>query len=105
MLAPSADLPFGAVPFWQSLRMDVTEQASSVSLTFSRAPASVLFEWLHRVEDAHEDLTRAWFEDQAEQRVLWNMSACLETALTEPLRPNYDALLDAARGKVRDPRE
>ena len=25
--------------------------------------------------------------------MLWNMSACLETALTEPLRPDYDALL------------
>ena len=54
---------------------DVTEQASSVSLTFSRAPASVLFEWLHRVEDAHEDLTHAWFEDQAERhRVMEHVS-------------------------------
>ena len=63
----------------------MTEQANSVSLIFSRSEALVLFEWLHRLEDAGDDLTRVGFQDQAEQRVLWDMSACLERALIEPV--------------------
>jgi hypothetical protein len=69
-----------------------------VTLSLSREEALVLFEWLSRFnkEENHE------FEDQAEQRVLWDIEAMLESDLVEPLDPKYDELLAKARAKVRD---
>lgn len=72
-----------------------------VTLELSPDEALIFFEWLHRFNEAQNKT----FEDQAEQRVLWNMEAMLESALVEPLDPNYDELLAAARAKVRDPEE
>lgn len=75
--------------------------ADTVTLTLSRDEAIVLFEWLHRfnAEAGHR------FEDQAEERVLWNLEASLESTLAEPFKPEYDELLAAARSRVRDPDE
>ena len=42
------------------------------------------------------------FEDQAEQRVLWDLEAMLEKALVAPLRADYADLLATARERVRD---
>jgi hypothetical protein len=72
-----------------------------VTLEISREEALVFFEWLARFNKA-EDVA---FADQAEQRVLWDIEAMLESALVEPFDPKYDELLEAARAKVRDPRE
>jgi hypothetical protein len=69
----------------------------NVALNLSREEALVLSEWLHRFNS--EDQT---FEDQAEQRVLWDIEAMLESELVEPLDPKYAELLAAARAKVRD---
>jgi hypothetical protein len=71
----------------------------NVILELSRDEALVLFEWLSRF---HEDESRT-FEDQAEQRVLWNLEAMLEKTLVEPFDPNDAELLAAARANVRDP--
>lgn len=75
--------------------------AKPVTLTLSRDEAIVLFEWLHRfnAEEGHR------FEDQAEERVLWNLEASLESTLVEPFKPEYDEILAAARSRVRDPIE
>lgn len=40
--------------------------------------------------------------DQAEQRVLWDILADLESALPEPLAHDYDQHLQRARESVRD---
>lgn len=69
-----------------------------VTLKLTRDEAIVFFEWLARfnaVEGVH-------FEDQAEQRVLWNLKASLESTLLEPFEPDYDKILTAARSRVRD---
>lgn len=73
--------------------------AEYVSLKLTRAEAVVFFEWLHRfnVKEVGQD-----FEDQAEQRVLWDLEATLESTLAEPLDPNYRQILNSARAKVRD---
>ena len=70
----------------------------SVNVTLSRDEALVLFDWLARfnAEEGHP------FADQAEQRALWNLAAVLESTLVEPLKPDYDALLSAARARLRD---
>ena len=77
------------------------EQASdgTVRLLLSANEAVVLFEWLHRVGDQEAALG---IEDQAEQRVLWDMSACLERLLVEPFDGNYHQLVADARAAVRD---
>jgi hypothetical protein len=77
------------------------ERASdrTVRLLLSASEALVLFEWLHRVEGQEAALG---IEDQAEQRVLWDMSACLERILVEPFDGNYHQLVSDARAAVRD---
>jgi hypothetical protein len=43
------------------------------------------------------------FDDQAEQRVLWDLEAVLESNLAAVVDPEYQSLLAAARDRVRDP--
>lgn len=69
-----------------------------VMLELSDDEALVLFDWLRRFNHSE---TKS-FEDQAEQRVLWDIESMLEAALVEPLDANYDILLAAARARVRD---
>lgn len=72
-----------------------------VIFELSREEAIVFFEWLARFNKSEDKR----FEDQAEQRVLWNLEATLESALVEPLDPNYAQVLAMARAKVRDSEE
>ena len=69
----------------------------NLMFTLTRDEAVVLFEWLARF-NAKQDYQ---FEDQAEQRVLWN----LESTLVEPFKPDYDEVLASARSRVRDSTE
>lgn len=50
-------------------------------------------------------MSQVRFEDQAEQRVLWDLEAALEKHLTEPLKSDYRERLEAARSRVRDSEE
>jgi hypothetical protein len=68
-----------------------------VTLALNGAEALVLFAWLARFNNGSRD-----FEDQAEQRVLWDLEAMLEKALVAPLRADYADLLATARERVRD---
>ena len=70
----------------------------SITISLSHDEALVLFEWLTQFNAAPENE----FEDQAEQRALWNLEAALESVLTEPFRPDYQELLAAARSRLRD---
>jgi len=69
-----------------------------LSLRLTHSEALVLFELLSRYSESD----RLQVEDQAEQRVLWNMCCSLESELSEPLLPDYKALLQAARDRIRD---
>jgi hypothetical protein len=70
-----------------------------VSIELTPAVALVLFEFLSRF--SNEDVLR--LEDQAEERVLWDLCASLESVLVEPFAENYKELLERARVGVRDP--
>lgn len=72
-----------------------------VQIELTGDAALVLFEWVSRF-NKREDVE---FEDQAEQRVLWDVEASLEAALAEPFSGDYDRLLADARERVRDPLE
>ena len=70
-----------------------------ISIDLSRDQALVLFEWLARTGAADQP---AAFEDQAEQRALWDLEASLESVLTEPLREDYRQLVEGVRARLRD---
>ena len=72
--------------------------SEKVSITLSRAEALVLFEFLSRFGEQQQLDIR----DQAEQRVLWDILADLESALPEPLAHDYDQQLKRARESIRD---
>jgi hypothetical protein len=69
-----------------------------VTITLSRDEALVLFEFLSRFTEQQQLDIR----DQAEQRVLWDIQADLESALPEPLAHDYDQLVQKARESIRD---
>jgi hypothetical protein len=71
----------------------------AVTLSLSGDEALVLYEWITRF-NKRDDVS---FVDQAEQRVLWDIEARLESALSQPFSGDYDALLARARDCVRDP--
>ena len=68
-----------------------------VTLSLTQDEALVLFEWL-----ANFNKRQHKFDDQAEQRVLWDLEAMLESELVEPFSPDYRDLVAAARERVRD---
>ena len=75
--------------------------ADEISLALSRDQALVLFEWLARAGVSQQPVP---FEDQAEQRVLWDLESLLEAALVEPLRIDYRTLVGRALERLRDGR-
>ena len=71
----------------------------SVSVTLEDDEALVLFDLVSRYVDSGELAIR----DQAEQRVLWNLLATLESSLVSPFQSDYVTLLERARASLRDP--
>ena len=69
-----------------------------VILELSNDEALILFEWIKRFNEQDNQE----FEDQAEERVLWNLEALLEKSLTTLFDRDYKELLNEARGRVRD---
>lgn len=69
-----------------------------IVLELEKPAALVLFEFLSRY--AEKDALSV--DDQAEQRVLWNLQTELERLLPEVLDSKYSELLATARSKVRD---
>lgn len=72
--------------------------SDDITITLSRNESLVFFEFLSRyTEEGRLDI-----QDQAEQRVLWNLQAALESALPEPFAHDYLQHLQRARQSVRD---
>ena len=69
-----------------------------ISISLNRSEALVLFDLLSRYSKSD----RLEIEDQAEQRVLWDICSSLESSLNEPLHPEYTSFLQSARDLVRD---
>lgn len=73
--------------------MKTSEQDVVIRLT--QDEALVFFEWLAKHDGSLP------IEDPAEQDVLWRIEASLERVLAAPLSPDYQAVLAAARRRVR----
>jgi hypothetical protein len=70
-----------------------------VRLELTGDEALVLYEFLARFED-NGALAIA---DRAEERALWNVHCLLQKQLLEIFHPDYEALVAAARDRLRDP--
>ena len=75
-----------------------------ITIELTKAEALVLSAWLYRF-NKDDDANSSLFEDQAEQRALWNLEAVLERILAEPFHPNYAVILEEAYATLRDPEE
>ena len=70
-----------------------------LNIELTKDEAIVLFEFLGRFNEKEDDNL---FEDQSEQRVLWNIECILEKELSEPFKKDYNDILKLARENVRD---
>jgi hypothetical protein len=71
---------------------------SKLSIELSRNEALVFFEFLTRFNQ------KDWpeiFEDQAEQRVLWDIESILQKELVEPFNSDYQEIIKQARETIR----
>ena len=59
----------------------------------------VMLVWLARFNTAEHNSV---FEDQAEQRVLYDLEAVLEGSVSETFENDYELILSKARNKIRD---
>lgn len=79
--------------------MKANNENKNIAITFSEEEALVLLEWLHNF---NEEERPNLFQDQAEQRVLWDMEAELEKVVSVTFDSNYQEVLSKARQKIRD---
>ena len=71
----------------------------SITIELTKDEAIVLFEFLGRFNEIENNSN---FEDQSEQRVLWDIECILEKKLSEPFRKDYSNIVKMARENVRD---
>ncbi len=79
--------------------MKANNENKNIAITFSEEEALVLLEWLRNF---NEEERPTLFQDQAEQRVLWDMEAELEKVVSATFDNNYQEILSKARQKIRD---
>jgi hypothetical protein len=79
--------------------MNSMKENKEVTIILSDDEALVLFDWLSRFnEEEHPSL----FQDHAEQRVLYDLEAVLETLIAESFDRDYTDILSKARENIRD---
>jgi hypothetical protein len=71
---------------------------STANAKLTNDEALVFFDFLSRFSEDKE----LKIKDQAEERILWDLTCALEAKLVEPLQDDYDKKLEDARTKVRD---
>ncbi|MCU0322323.1 MAG: hypothetical protein MUE72_07900 [Chitinophagaceae bacterium] len=71
----------------------------NVNIELTKDEAIVLFEFLGRFNEVENN---SLFEDQSEQRVMWDIECILEKKLAEPFRKDYSEIVKKARKNVRD---
>jgi hypothetical protein len=79
--------------------VEASDDHDSVYLRMSRDEALVLFDWVHRHEDADVDLSQV-VSHPAERETLWAISAALEKLLVEPFRNDYGDVVKRARDRI-----
>lgn len=79
--------------------METIKDNNKILLQLNDDEALVLLNWLFRFNESGND---TFFEDQAEQRILWDMETVLEKVVSVTFDSNYQEILSKARQKIRD---
>ena len=77
--------------------MEVKKEEDKTFVEFTEDETVVLLEWLFQFNQQNYN-----FSDQAEQRVLFDLEAILESVSTAVISENYKTALSIAREKIRD---
>jgi hypothetical protein len=79
--------------------MKAIKNINGVNIEFNNDEALVLFEWISKFNEINNNLL---FQDQSEQRILFDIEALLEKNIDQIFSDNYSDILTNAREKVRD---
>ncbi len=79
--------------------MEANNIDKSIVIKFSEDEALVLLEWLHNF---NEERHVALFQDQSEERILFDLESVLETVVSVSFDKNYQEILFKARQKIKD---
>jgi hypothetical protein len=79
--------------------METTKNNNNILLHLTNDEAIVLLEWLTTF---NKNVDLNLFQDQSEQRVLYDMEAVLEQNVTETFQDNYQEVLSKARASIKD---
>jgi hypothetical protein len=79
--------------------MKSEEKIDSIVIELSKEEAIVLLEWLSWFNGKENSTS---FQDQSEERVLWDLEVSLEKVVSKTFDANYAKILSKARDKVRD---
>jgi hypothetical protein len=79
--------------------MKANNENRNIALELSEEEAIVLLEWLHNF---NEEERPTLFQDQAEERILFDLEAELEKVVSNTFDSNYQEVLLKARQKLRD---
>ncbi len=79
--------------------MKANNENNHIVINLSEEEALVLLEWLRNL---NEEENPELFQDQAEQRILWDMEAVLEKVVSVTFDRSYQEILFKARQKIRD---
>lgn len=79
--------------------MEAIKANKGVPLNLSNDEALVLLEWLSKFNEEEHPLL---FQDQAEQRVLFDLEAELEKVVSGTFEEDYRDILSKARSRIRD---
>ncbi|NEN22298.1 hypothetical protein G3O08_02115 [Cryomorpha ignava] len=70
-----------------------------VIIALTQDEAVVLYDYLTRFNSQDNNVP---FDDQAEQRVLWDIESMLEKEMVASLKTNYQDIVKQARDNIRD---
>lgn len=77
--------------------MESKKENVGISINLSNEEALVLLDWVTRFNEDENT-----FQDQAEERVLFDLESVLEKEVSETFNDDYRTVLEKAREKVRD---
>ena len=77
----------------------MNKENNKLNIELTKSEAIVLFDFLCRFNETDR---KELFEDQAEERIMWDLETLLEKQLSEPFKPDYKEIIEKARAELRD---
>ncbi|QTV79396.1 hypothetical protein [Microbacterium sp. NIBRBAC000506063] len=81
------------------MESEVSRDGKRLSLTISYDEMVVLFDLLFRL---NSESSKFELVHEAEERILWNLEATLETHINEIFDPDFQSIIDAARARLTE---